>query len=186
VNWCSQGISITNFMQGSRNATVVGNIIRNCCTRVDPNDPGNKRGYGISVEADAVVSGNTVDCAQRAGIIAGTASYTRNLVVADNVIRSTPIGIIASEQASAGTASADQAGYTLISNNMIQTTSSNVNDGIVTATFDDSDKITIVSRKDKITATAYPRILVPATNVLHTMTTPSMGTDACKTAAPFG
>lgn len=187
VDWCGQGISAANFMSGARNVTITGNVIRNCRTLSPSRGLPDIRGIGINAEADAVISGNTVECAQRFGIIAGAGTYSRNLVVTDNVIRSTPVGIVASEQTSSGTPTASQAGHTLISNNMIQVTSSNVNDGIVTSSYGGTDQTySIVSRKNQITAAAYPRITLPATNVLHQMTTPTMGTDACRATPPFG
>lgn len=187
IDWCGQGISVANFMSGARNVSITGNIIRNCRTLSASRGLPDIRGIGISAEADAVVSGNTVECAQRFGIIAGAGTYSRNLVITDNVIRSTPVGIVVSEQTGAATSAVNQAGYTLISNNMIQVTSSNVNDGIVTSNYAGTDtSFAIVSRKDQITSTAYPRIALPATNVLHNMATPSMGTDSCRTTPPFG
>ncbi|PQA71616.1 TIGR03808 family TAT-translocated repetitive protein [Brucella oryzae] len=187
IDWCGQGISVANFMSGARNATVTGNVIRNCRTLSPSRGLLDIRGIGISAEADAVVSGNTIECAQRFGIIAGAGTYSRNLVITDNVIRSTPVGIVASEQTSASTPAGNQAGHTLISNNMIQVTSSDVNDGIVTSNYGGTDTtFAIVSRMNLITSAAYPRLTLPATNVLHNMATPSMGTDACRTTPPFG
>jgi uncharacterized secreted repeat protein (TIGR03808 family) len=187
VDWCGQGISIANFMSGARNSAVTGNVIRNCRTISTSRGLPDIRGIGISAEADTVISGNTVECAQRFGIIAGAGTYSRNLVVTDNMIRSTPVGIVASEQTSAATPAGNQAGHTLISNNIIQVTSSNVNDGIVTSNYAGTDTTyAIVSRKNLITAAAYPRITLPATNVLHNMATPAMGTDTCRTTPPFG
>lgn len=187
VDWCGQGISVANFMSGARNAAITGNVIRNCRTLSPSRGLPDIRGIGINVEADTVVSGNTVECAQRFGIIAGAGTYSRNLIVTDNVIRSTPVGIVASEQTSAGTPTGSQAGHTLISNNMVQVTSSNVNDGIVTSSYGGTDTTyAIVSRKNQITSTAYPRITLPATNVVHNMTAPSMGTDTCRATPPFG
>ena len=187
VDWCGQGISIANFMSGARNSTVIGNVIRNCRTISASRGLPDIRGIGISAEADTVISGNTVECAQRFGIIAGAGTYSRNLVVTNNMIRSTPVGIVASEQTSAATPAGNQAGYTLISNNIIQVTSSNVNDGIVTSNYAGTDTTyAIVSRKNQITAADYPRISLPAANVLHNMAIPAMGTDTCRTTPPFG
>ena len=72
-------------------------------------------------------------------------------------------------------------------NTFVQVTSSNVNDGIVTSNYAGTDTTyAIVSRKNLITAAAYPRITLPTTNVLHNMATPAMGTDTCRTTPPFG
>lgn len=38
----------------------------------------------------------------------------------------------------------------------------------------------------KRTQSPYPRITLPATNAVHNMATPSMGTDTCRTTPPFG
>ncbi len=56
VDGAASGIAVTNFNEGGRLAIVQGNMIRNLVRREA--EPVDKRGEGISVEADAVVTGN--------------------------------------------------------------------------------------------------------------------------------
>ncbi|HVJ77378.1 MAG TPA: TIGR03808 family TAT-translocated repetitive protein, partial [Hyphomicrobium sp.] len=53
VDTAASGISVTNFNDGGRLAVVQGNLIRNLFRREQ--EPQDKRGEGIGVEADAVV-----------------------------------------------------------------------------------------------------------------------------------
>ncbi len=73
VDGAASGIAVTNFNEGGRLAAVQGNIIRNLKRREA--EPVDKRGEGISVEADAVVSGNVIEGAPTAGIIGGWGEY---------------------------------------------------------------------------------------------------------------
>ena len=50
----------------------------------------------VDLEADTVVSGNTVDTVPGAGFVAGFGPYVRNLVVADNLVTNAMIGIAVS------------------------------------------------------------------------------------------
>ena len=108
VEQAAQGISVTNFNNGGRLAIVSGNLIRNLSTRESSED---RRGIGISVEADAVVSGNVVESAPIAGIVAGFDQYMRDIAITGNVVRKTGIGIGISGSAAGGTV--------LVANNLI-------------------------------------------------------------------
>lgn len=90
VDRAAQGISVTNFNEGGRLAVVQGNLIRNMVRREQSED---KRGYGIAVEADAVVTGNIVESAAAAGILIGWGRHKRDVAVTGNVVRASPIGI---------------------------------------------------------------------------------------------
>lgn len=109
VDGAAAGIAVTNFNEGGRLAVVSGNLIRNLRRR--ESEPEDKRGEGIGVEADAVVTGNTIENAPTAGIQIGWGRYMRDVAVTGNVIRKSAVGISV-------TASAD-AGQCLIANNMI-------------------------------------------------------------------
>jgi uncharacterized secreted repeat protein (TIGR03808 family) len=102
VDTAQTGISIANFNEGGRLATVQGNILRNLGPQ-NPN-PGELLGIGIYVEADTAVSGNVVDTADAAGIVIGWGRYLRDVAVTGNVVRKTPIGIAVSVVAGAGSA----------------------------------------------------------------------------------
>lgn len=106
------GISITNFNQGGRLASITGNIIRNLLpTRPAGTDPGDGAGIGIAVEADTAVTGNVIENAPTAGMILGWGQYLRDVAATGNVVRQADIGIGVSVSTGAGTA--------LIANNMI-------------------------------------------------------------------
>jgi uncharacterized secreted repeat protein (TIGR03808 family) len=99
VAGAAQGISVTNFNQGGRLAVVSGNLLRDLNWRLTSVD---KRGIGISVEADASVTGNVVEGAQSVGILAGWGGYRRDISVTGNVIRASKVGIGASSDLGGG------------------------------------------------------------------------------------
>jgi uncharacterized secreted repeat protein (TIGR03808 family) len=100
VDGAASGIAVTNFNEGGRLAIVQGNIIRNLKRREA--EPEDKRGEGISVEADAVVSGNVIEGAPTAGITAGWAQYRRDISITGNLVRDTGIGILVSSDPAGG------------------------------------------------------------------------------------
>ena len=101
VDGAGTGISVTNFKEGGRLASVRGNIVRNLRARRPGTRP-EEAGVGISVEADTAVSGNIVENAQTAGIGVGWGEYLRNVAVTGNVVRASGIGIAVSVVAGAG------------------------------------------------------------------------------------
>lgn len=91
------GISLANFNEGGRLATVTGNIIRNLTNKLPyKNTSDFKPGIGIYAEADTVITGNAVENVPQAGIHVGWGEYCRNVIVSQNVIRSAPWGVTAS------------------------------------------------------------------------------------------
>jgi uncharacterized secreted repeat protein (TIGR03808 family) len=112
VDICALGVSVANFNEGGRIATVHGNIIRNILPKrpigTAPDDDG---GVGIVVEADAAVTGNVVENAPTFGIMAGWGKYLRDVTITGNVVRNAYIGIGVSVVPGAGTA--------LVSGNLI-------------------------------------------------------------------
>jgi uncharacterized secreted repeat protein (TIGR03808 family) len=109
VDRAAAGIVVTNFNNGGRLAVVSGNFVRHLFRR--EYEPRDKRGEGISVEADAVVTSNVVEAAETAGIVVGWGRHLRDCVVTGNLVRRSPIGIAVSGIAGAGSC--------LIANNMI-------------------------------------------------------------------
>lgn len=109
IDRAATGISVTNFNDGGRLAVVQGNLIRNLKRR--ESDPQDKRGEGICVEADASVSGNTIENAPTCGISIGWGRYMRDIAATGNVIRHTAVGIAVTSHASAGSC--------LVANNLI-------------------------------------------------------------------
>ena len=109
VDGAAAGVAVANFREGGRIAVVQGNIIRNLFRREQ--EPVDKRGDGISVEADAVVSGNVVENAPSVGIGVGWGRYLRDVVVTQNLVRNAGIGIAIS--------ATEGAGSCLVAQNMI-------------------------------------------------------------------
>lgn len=92
VDGAANGISVVNFNEGGRMATVANNIVRNLSlsgpyTQEDP-----IFGVGISAEADTTVSGNVIENAPFWGMSFGFGNYLRNVVASGNVIRQARIG----------------------------------------------------------------------------------------------
>jgi uncharacterized secreted repeat protein (TIGR03808 family) len=105
VDGATVGISVTNFDVGGRLAVVQGNLIRN----IKPG--GEDRGIGIAIAADSVVTGNVIENVPSRAMEIGYGPYLRDVIVSDNVMRGSGIGIAVSVVAGAGTA--------LIANNLI-------------------------------------------------------------------
>lgn len=109
VEGAATGIAVTNFREGGRLASVQGNLIRRLKRR--PLEPIDKRGEGITVEADSVVSGNVIEDAESMGIAIGWGPYMRNVAASGNIIRNARVGI--------GITSDQTAGACLVTGNMI-------------------------------------------------------------------
>jgi uncharacterized secreted repeat protein (TIGR03808 family) len=93
------GISVANFNEGGRIAVVQGNILRNLAPPAGRTDD---YGIGIYVEADTAVTGNVVESATRAGIMAGWGKYLRDVTISGNVVRAANIGVAVSVVPGAG------------------------------------------------------------------------------------
>jgi uncharacterized secreted repeat protein (TIGR03808 family) len=100
IDTAASGIAVTNFNVGGRLAVVQGNLIRNLFRR--ETEPQDKRGDGISVEADSLVAGNTIENAPSFGIFVGWGSYMRDVTVTGNLIRKAKIGIALQNDPTAG------------------------------------------------------------------------------------
>ena len=90
VEDAATGISVTNFDQGGRLAVLQGNLIRNLKRREQGDD---KRGTGISVEADTIVASNIIENAPTMGLRIGWGKYVRDVSATGNLIRASTIGI---------------------------------------------------------------------------------------------
>jgi uncharacterized secreted repeat protein (TIGR03808 family) len=110
VDIAAVGIAVTNMDQGGHGAVVRNNIIRNMINRRPQGGP-DSYGVGIGVEADTVVSGNTIENAPVMGIEAGSGKYLRNVSVTGNNVRQTGIGI--------GVSVVEGAGMATIADNVI-------------------------------------------------------------------
>ena len=101
VDGAATGISVTNFNEGGRLAVIQGNLVRNLRRR--ELEPVDKRGEGIAVEADASVTGNTIEGAPTAGIVIGWGRHMRDVAATGNVVRGSRIGIMITRDPAAGT-----------------------------------------------------------------------------------
>lgn len=102
------GISLANFNEGGRLATVNGNIVRNLTNRLPYENPGPfKPGIGIYAEADTTITGNVVENAPQTGIHIGWGAFCRNVIVSRNIVRSVPWGVTASVVPGAGSVIVD-------------------------------------------------------------------------------
>ena len=97
VDTAATGISVTNFNEGGRLAVVQGNLIRNLFRREQ--EPDDKRGEGITIEADTLVSGNIIENAPTCGILVGWGEFMRDCMVTQNLIRGSRTGILISAAA---------------------------------------------------------------------------------------
>lgn len=114
VDGAASGILIVNFDEGGRLASVTGNIVRNLRLEGPYVHDGAGFGYGIAVEADTVVSGNTVENAPRWGLMLGWGPYMRGLVVSGNLVRGSPVGC--------GVTVVENAGSALVTGNIFEDT----------------------------------------------------------------
>ncbi|KKB10218.1 hypothetical protein VE26_02920 [Devosia chinhatensis] len=109
VDTAATGISITNMDVGGALAVCSGNIVRN----ITPSSAVNPDTIplGIFAEADTAITGNVVENVPGVAIGAGWGPYLRNVVIADNVVTASDIGI--------GVSLADGAGGVTIGGNRI-------------------------------------------------------------------
>lgn len=114
IDEAASGIVVTNFLDGGRIGVVQGNIVRNMSGQsLYPTDEP-AYGVGIAVQADTTVTGNVVENAARSGIGAGWGPYLRNVIVSQNIVRRTPVGIEVSV--------VDGVGSSIISDNIFDDT----------------------------------------------------------------
>lgn len=104
IDGAANGISVVNFNEGGRLATVSGNVVRNLRTEGPYPAEGSGFGIGIAVEADTAVTGNTIDNAPNIGIALGWGPYLRSVTATGNVIRQAGEGIAVSVTQGAGKA----------------------------------------------------------------------------------
>ena len=105
IDDAANGIAVTNFDVGGHGGRVTGNIVRNIGQRVKSTlTDGSGNGFGISVEADSIASGNTIENCAYAGLRLGFGPYLRNVTASGNTIRQSPYGIVVSVVKGAGRA----------------------------------------------------------------------------------
>lgn len=104
IDGAANGILIVNFNEGGRLATVTGNVVRNLKLEGPYVHDGAGFGFGIAVEADTVVSGNTIENAPQWGLALGWGPFMRGLVVSGNLVRKSPVGCMVTVVEEAGSA----------------------------------------------------------------------------------
>jgi uncharacterized secreted repeat protein (TIGR03808 family) len=104
IDGAANGILIVNFNEGGRLASVTGNVVRNLRLEGPYVHDGAGFGFGIAVEADTVVSGNTVENAPKWGLVLGWGPYMRGLVATGKLVRRSPVGCAVSVVEDAGSA----------------------------------------------------------------------------------
>ena len=114
IDGAANGILIVNFNEGGRLATVTGNVVRNLRLEGPYVHDGAGFGFGIAVEADTVVTGNTVENAPKWGLVLGWGPYMRGLVVSGNLVRQSPVGCAVTV--------VEEAGSALVSGNVFEAT----------------------------------------------------------------
>jgi uncharacterized secreted repeat protein (TIGR03808 family) len=93
------GVSVSDREDGGRLVACQGNLVRNL-----RGDGSNGRGVGIAVEADSAITGNVIEGAPLAGILAGFGKRVRDVTVTGNVVRTAPIGVGVSVEPGGGSA----------------------------------------------------------------------------------
>lgn len=112
IDGAAIGISVANFDHGGRLSTVSDNIVRRIVNKGPYVPTISSFGFGISVEADTLVSGNLVEGAETAALAIGWGPYLRNVIVSDNILRDSPEGIRVSV--------VEGAGQTVIRGNIVE------------------------------------------------------------------
>ena len=115
VDGAANGISVTNFSEGGRLATVANNLVRNLSLTGPYVPEDGTFGTGIGVEADTAVTGNVVDSAPKFGLAIGWGRYMRNVTATGNIVRKARIGAAVSVVEGVGPA--------IIADNVFQETS---------------------------------------------------------------
>jgi uncharacterized secreted repeat protein (TIGR03808 family) len=99
------GLSIPNFLDHKgRLASISGNLIRNLRAGRHPGDGTQVGGIGIFVEADASITGNVIEAAERTGLQLGWGPALRDVTATGNTIRDCGHGIEVSVAPGAGRA----------------------------------------------------------------------------------
>jgi uncharacterized secreted repeat protein (TIGR03808 family) len=91
IDGAATGISITNLDVGGQLAVCTGNIVRNI-TPVSPVNP-DAIPIGIFAEAETTITGNTVQGVPGLAIAAGYGTFLRNVLISNNVVSESEIGI---------------------------------------------------------------------------------------------
>ncbi|MCW2307955.1 TIGR03808 family TAT-translocated repetitive protein [Rhodobium gokarnense] len=114
VDGGANGISVVNFREGGRLATVSGNLVRNMST-IGPytsEPPG--FGSGIAAEGDTTIANNVVENVPLFGLALGWGPHMRNVTATGNIVRNAKVGIAVSV--------VDGVGPAVVANNILEET----------------------------------------------------------------
>ncbi|OCW57212.1 TIGR03808 family TAT-translocated repetitive protein [Hoeflea olei] len=104
IDGAAVGISVANFNEGGRLATVTGNVIRNLSAAGPYPSENAGFGIGIAIEADAAVSGNVIEGAPNWGVLMGWGPFLRSVAFTGNTLRASGAGVAVSVVEGAGSA----------------------------------------------------------------------------------
>ena len=150
VDGAATGISITNLDSGGHLATCTGNIVRNI-TPTSPVNP-DTMPVGIFAEADTAITGNSVQNVPGVGIAAGYGAFLRNVLVANNVVSATRIGV--------GVSVVEGTGPVQVSGNLIHATEHAIA-GLAWTDIVEPDLATNASRFDNVSISGNSAGLAP-------------------------
>ena len=150
IDGAATGISITNLDSGGHLATCSGNIVRNI-TPTSPVNP-DTMPVGIFAEADTSITGNTVQAVPGVGIAAGYGAFLSNVLVANNVVSATRIGV--------GVSVVEGTGPVQVSSNLIHATEHAIA-GLAWTDIVEPDLATNASRFDNVSISGNSAGLAP-------------------------
>jgi uncharacterized secreted repeat protein (TIGR03808 family) len=107
IEGAAGGLVLTGGADSGRLAAITGNMVRD----IAAGEEASTAGIGIHVDADAAVTGNVVEAAERIGLRLGWGASLRNVVASANVIRNSALGI--------GISVVEGVGHTVVTSNMI-------------------------------------------------------------------
>jgi uncharacterized secreted repeat protein (TIGR03808 family) len=112
VDGAANGISVVNFNEGGRLATISNNVVRNLSAKGPYDLEEAIFGVGISAEADTAVTGNVIEGVPLWGMALGFGTFLRNVIATGNIVRQAKVGCAVTVVEGAGAA--------LISGNLFQ------------------------------------------------------------------
>ena len=114
VDGGANGISVVNFREGGRLATVSGNLVRNMTTLGPYTSEPPGFGSGIAAEGDTTIANNVVENVPLYGLALGWGPHMRNVTASGNIIRNAKVGIAVSV--------VDGVGPAVVANNILEGT----------------------------------------------------------------
>ena len=176
INHCLYGINLVNFAspQGCRLGVIASNVIRHA------HKSAKAGGIGIQTEGDVAVTGNTIECCDYFGIVVGTNQYSRDLLVANNLIRDCAYGV--------GTSSDTRSGAILVNGNLFHFAGADTN-AVVATVYDPANANQAISYNRALTNLLENQTVNAWTKVTNnfrsTLTAATSPSDGCELAPVF-